>query len=102
MNRTILVAGATSGIGFETCKLLAQKGDRVLMVSRNAVTLKQKVSELKKVEVGEHRTFSFDFTNTEDIELFVNDNFTDEKIDGIVYCVGNGNSKKFIPRILRN
>ena len=37
--RTALVTGATSGIGYETAKLLAQKGYRVLGTSRNPDTV---------------------------------------------------------------
>ena len=37
--RTALVTGATSGIGYETAKLLAQKGYRVLGTSRDPETI---------------------------------------------------------------
>ncbi|MEM7207450.1 MAG: SDR family NAD(P)-dependent oxidoreductase [Pseudomonadota bacterium] len=39
MNKTILITGATDGIGLETAKILAQKGHTLLMHGRNAEKL---------------------------------------------------------------
>jgi NAD(P)-dependent dehydrogenase (short-subunit alcohol dehydrogenase family) len=36
MSKTILVTVASEGIGFETARLSAARGDRELMVARNA------------------------------------------------------------------
>jgi short-subunit dehydrogenase len=40
MNKTILVTGATDGIGFETAKMLLAQGHTVLLHGRNAKKLK--------------------------------------------------------------
>lgn len=37
---TVLITGATSGIGFELAKLFAQNGYNLLLVARNAAKLK--------------------------------------------------------------
>jgi len=45
-NKTAIVCGSTQGIGWETAKLLAQKGANVVLVARNEESLKSRVKEL--------------------------------------------------------
>ena len=40
-NKTALITGATSGIGFEIANILANKGYNLLLVSRNTEKLKK-------------------------------------------------------------
>ena len=45
-NKTILVTGGGSGIGYATAKLLTEKGNKVIIVGRNAEKLEKAAKEL--------------------------------------------------------
>jgi len=47
--QTILITGGSAGIGFETAKLLSEKGNRVIITGRDAKRLEQAASQLKNV-----------------------------------------------------
>lgn len=49
VNNTVLITGGGAGIGFETAKLLSEKGNRVIITGRNAGTLEKAVAKLKNV-----------------------------------------------------
>jgi len=93
MTKTILVVGATSGIGLETSKLLSQNGDRVVLVSRNKEHLESVKSALNSSKVT-HLVYGFDATQTSCAEKLICDICSEISIDGLVYCVGNGDSRK--------
>lgn len=93
MTKNFLVVGATSGIGLETSKLLAQNGNRVVLVSRN----KEKLESVKNSLITSsesHLSYSFDATQTNLAEKFINEVESQIQIDGFVYCVGNGDSRR--------
>jgi NAD(P)-dependent dehydrogenase (short-subunit alcohol dehydrogenase family) len=46
--RCVLVAGANSGIGFETARALASAGARVLLAGRNTSALQSAISQITK------------------------------------------------------
>src|SRR5215469_865679 len=46
--KTVLITGATSGIGFETAVKLAQMGASLVMVGRDPVKTAEKVEEVRK------------------------------------------------------
>lgn len=53
INRTVLITGTTSGIGYELSKVFAAHGYNLVLVSRNDEKLKKQKAELeKKYQVG--------------------------------------------------
>ena len=47
--KVAVVTGASSGLGTETCKVLAQAGAKVLMLARNQKNLDQAVASIKEL-----------------------------------------------------
>jgi NAD(P)-dependent dehydrogenase (short-subunit alcohol dehydrogenase family) len=62
--RTILVTGASSGIGRETAVLLSELGARVILAARNTERLNQTLALLTP---GEHRVETLDVTELDEI-----------------------------------
>jgi len=69
MQKTILLTGATDGIGLETAKTLA-KGDHVLLIhGRNEQKLRATASRLSKINCAiDIDTYRADFSNLADVE----------------------------------
>lgn len=61
-NKTILVTGGNSGIGYETAKLLAEKGNKVIITGRDITRLEKAGKELGV------DTIQLDITNAADVE----------------------------------
>ena len=73
-NKTILITGASRGIGLSTAQLFAKKGARVIMVARNQENLDKAALETE----GETFAFEADVAKMEDIKklaAYVNENF---------------------------
>ena len=80
--KTILVSGASSGIGRETAILLSNSGYNCIIVGRDAKRLKETFYMLK----GEnHRLLLFDFNKLNDLEKLI---FELPILDGIFHCAG--------------
>jgi NAD(P)-dependent dehydrogenase (short-subunit alcohol dehydrogenase family) len=62
--KTILVTGASSGIGSETCRCLSELGGRIVLVSRNREKLIQTLSSL---EGAGHHFEQFDLDRVDEI-----------------------------------
>lgn len=80
--RTILVTGASSGIGRSVAVECARRGACLVLVARNEERLAETMSMLKP---GEHLTFSADLS-----EVTQRENLVAElpKLDGAVLCAG--------------
>ncbi len=48
-NNTILIIGGGSGIGYETAKLFAERGNQVIICGRNAITINKAANTLRNV-----------------------------------------------------
>ena len=88
MNKTVLITGATSGIGLGCARKFAQNGDRLILTGRN----EQRLNEIRKelTEKGaEVLTLAFDVRNREVAEKLMTE-LPDEwkKIDVLVNNAG--------------
>ena len=62
-NRTVLITGGGTGIGFETAKLFSEKGSKVVLVGRTEKTLKSAADRLQNVDY-----FVADVTKEKDLQ----------------------------------
>lgn len=84
--KTILVTGASSGIGRATAIECSRMGANVIITARNSERLHETISSME----GEgHLMLIGDLTNQEDLDLIVS---SLPKLDGSVLCAGVGNS----------
>jgi NADP-dependent 3-hydroxy acid dehydrogenase YdfG len=82
MIRQAIVTGASKGVGYETCKLLANNGYKVIAVSRNIEKLQTLISS--NIEV-----YQLDLTDFDQIKKFAK-KYQDITIDLLVHNAGGG------------
>lgn len=88
--KSILVTGASSGIGKETAIQCSKMGAKVIITARNEERLKDTLTQLK----GEgHQMLIADLTQQEDLNQIVE---TVSGLDGIVLCAGKGFTSPFL------
>lgn len=83
-SKTILVTGASSGIGRETAAVCSKMGARVIATGRNQERLNQTLGLL---EGDENIAVSADLSVQEDIDRLAAEC---PQLDGIVHCAGIG------------
>lgn len=83
--KTVLVTGASSGIGRETAVVCSRMGAAVVITGRNEERLQQTFDELNP-DVEGHMQLLADVTRAEDVERLV---AALPKLDGAVLCAGN-------------
>jgi len=81
-NKTILVTGASSGIGAQTAISASQLGATVILSARNKTKLEETLSKLKGKN---HQIITADLTNTEEVQQLVGKLMS---IDGVVHSSG--------------
>lgn len=87
--KTILVTGASSGIGQETAIQCSKFGAKVIITARNEERLKETMSQLE----GEgHQMIMAELTNQEDIERLVGEV---PALQGLVLSAGKGTTSPF-------
>ncbi len=84
-SKTVLVTGATSGIGFATTRRLLELGCTVLAVGRNT----SRLDELEAIAPPKLRPLKFDLCNFDDYRDFVS---SLPALDGVVHSAGVANS----------
>lgn len=86
VDRSILITGASSGIGRETAVLLSQLGARVLLVGRNDEQLRKTHNMLDGTG---HRFHSFDLTAVDHIPRWMKGIIRETgPLHGLVHCAG--------------
>lgn len=83
--KTILITGASSGIGKACAELLAQNGNNLVLVARD----KEKLESLSTMLSGNHLVIPYDLTELENIKSIM-DTVKDNgwKLDGMVHSAG--------------
>ena len=66
-----MVCGSTQGIGFETANLMAKRGARLTLLSRNEDKLKKVVKELEVIDGVEHDYLVADFSYPEKLKTVI-------------------------------
>ncbi len=87
--KTILVTGASSGIGQETAIQCSKMGAKVVITARNEERLKETFDSL---EGDEHMLFLAELTNQSQVESLVSQLPT---LHGVVLCAGKGMTLPF-------
>ena len=62
-DKVAVVCGSTSGIGKATAILLAQRGCKLILLSRNEEKLKKTIDELTKISNVNHDYISVSYTH---------------------------------------
>lgn len=93
---TALVTGASSGIGYEISKLLAEQGHDLVLVARREDRLKQLARYLEKEFDISARVIAIDLTDLEDIDrLYITLEQENIPVDILVNNAGLGNWAPF-------
>lgn len=89
IGKTVLVTGASSGIGQETAIQCSKLGAKVIITARNEERLNETLSQLE----GEgHKMVIAELTNQEEIEKLVGEI---SELQGLVLCAGRGITSPF-------
>lgn len=83
-NKTILVTGASSGIGRGIAILCAKMGGKIILTGRNYIKLQEPQALL---DGEEHQIIAGDLTLNEDLHRVVREL---PQLDGVVHCAGIG------------
>ncbi len=82
----IVVTGASSGLGRQTCITLSRLGAKVSLIARNEEKLKETVSLM---DGKGHLVFPFDITQVDSLEQLIKDVVENNgKINGFVHAAG--------------
>lgn len=85
-NKTVVIVGASRGIGRGTALLLSKLGARLILIARSEAGLKETMSML---EGAGHGFYTLDVGDTDSIEECAKRIVQNEGlIDGLVYCAG--------------
>ena len=85
---TILITGASRGLGANFAKVLANDGFRIIGIGRNRINLEKVISNLPNQELN-HRFFELDITD----ENCVNKQLSDLNLYGLINNAGIANTK---------
>lgn len=85
-NKTIIVTGASSGIGRQCAIDISRMGAKVVLIARNEQRL---VDTLSQMEGAGHSMYSYDLSQLDSIKTLVNQIVTEGgKLDGVICAAG--------------
>ena len=84
--KTVLVTGASSGIGRETAVRCSHMGARVIVTARDGVRLQETMAMLAPVEGDGHQQLLADLTSSDEMDNLLK---ALPSLDGAVLCAGN-------------
>ncbi|MBR2041846.1 MAG: SDR family oxidoreductase [Oscillospiraceae bacterium] len=87
MRKTVLITGASSGIGYEFAKIFASNGDNVILVARN----EEKLFEIQKKLQEKYRIFAYVYAKDLSKENAAKELFSEVTSDGhmVDYLINN-------------
>ena len=85
---TILITGASRGLGANFAKVLANDGFRIIGIGRNRINLERVISNLPNQQLN-HHFFELDITD----ENYVNKQLSDLNLYGLINNAGIANTK---------
>ncbi|MAJ96117.1 MAG: hypothetical protein CMN42_01080 [SAR116 cluster bacterium] len=85
---TILITGASRGLGANFAKVLANDGFRIIGIGRNKINLEKVISNLPNQQLN-HHFFELDITD----ENYVNKQLSDLNLYGLINNAGIANTK---------
>lgn len=85
--KTILITGASNGIGQATAVLAAQFGAKLILTGRNEERLAKVMQSLEGQDLG-HTMHLGDLTNEEDLEGLIDKIDVSDGLDGVVHSAG--------------
>ncbi|WP_176717326.1 SDR family NAD(P)-dependent oxidoreductase [Vulcanibacillus modesticaldus] len=98
-DKVVVITGASSGVGAEIAKLLAQKGATTLLMARSLEKLKKVSSQIE----GKHEIYQMDVTSTEQVFQTMDDVLSKYgKIDILINNAGFGVFDYFIDASLKD
>lgn len=85
-DKTIIITGASSGIGYASAIMLASVGAKCMLIARRENKLEEVI---KKLNGEGHRYYRYDLFDIGEIEKLINTIVMDVgPIDGLAYCAG--------------
>ncbi len=88
-HKTILITGASSGIGKEVSVLLSKLGASVIVIGRNKERLQASFDELAQIGEQQHQKHLVDLTQPVAVQQMMQAlKSSGVKIDGVVHCAG--------------
>ncbi len=86
-DKTILITGASSGIGREVAIVLSKLGAKTILLGRNEERLQKTKKEM--FNANDHLAYSVDLLNSEKIKKVLSElKIKVNKIDGLISCAG--------------